>query len=103
MSKYQGWKAFEREKVKRLKKVGWGDAKRNWSSQFSKKDKRDILNTQPWCFQLKYGKRPNLIKAHEEAKEATKKGEVPVGVIRVKGTKKTLVCLSWRDFEWLIK
>lgn len=100
MSKYQAWKEFEREIVRKLRTIG-GKPRRLWDVQLGKGGKIDI----EWyncVFQLKYGKRPNLKQAWEEAKEGAKNHQVPVGVCRLAGTRKTLVVLSWADFEALV-
>ena len=60
------------------------------------------MNVEPYCVQIKAGKQPNLVRAYREAKEEAKKGEVPIGVARWKGAD-TLVCMSWKDFEYLLK
>jgi len=101
MAKYQAWKYFEQEIVRKLKKLGL-PARRNWDSQFVQKDGCDI-ECSPYIFQLKYGKRPNFKEAWMEARTACEEGQIPIGVIRLKEDKSTLVVMSWKDFEWFIK
>ena len=98
MSKYLGWKSFEREITTDLKKNGH-NAKRNWSNQFSKTDPIDVFSP-PFGIQCKYGARPNMVEAYEQAKK--NKGIIPVGVARWKGEQKTLVCIDWKTFLQLI-
>jgi len=103
MSKYLPWKEFERDIVRRLKKAGLSFVKRNWDTQFAKTDPIDIF-AGPFAIQLKYGKKPNLKGAWDEAKNAKNLGKkTPIGVCRYAGTKKTLVVMSWEAFENMIK
>ena len=102
MSKYQAWKSFEQEIVRVFKKMGWTGVKRNWDTQFEEKSGRDLLNTEPYCVQIKYGINPNPVGGWREANSEKKKGEIPVCISRYKEDKNTLVVLSWKDFQWLI-
>ena len=103
MSKYAPWKSFEQDIVNRFKKAGWKQAKRNWDEQFEKKSGRDILNTEPYCIQCKYGKQPSLKKAWIEANTEKKKGEIPIGIARYRGESNTLVVMSIKDLMWMIE
>ena len=103
ISIYLPWKQFEREIVKAFKKAGFRDAKRNWSEQFGEESGKDLINTEPYVIQCKYGVRPNLVGAWQEAAGEAKKGEIPVGIARFKNCKGTFVCLSIKDFMWMIK
>jgi len=105
MSKYLKWKSFERQVTNAFKQAGWEEAKRN-IEQFRKSSGRDILNTEPYCVQTKCGTKHRLLKAYDEAKQAAKKGEIPVVVARYTNRKtapKTFVFMSFADFMWLIK
>ncbi len=103
MSHYKPWKGFEKQIVQLFRKLGWKDAKRNWSEQFGKKSGKDILNTEPYCVQVKHQDRPSLLDAWCEAELEAGKGEIPVGICRFKKIKKTLVVMQLKDFIWLIK
>lgn len=103
MSKYQPWKEFERDIVRRLKGAGLSFVRRNWSPQFAKSDPIDIMAGK-YILQLKYGLRPSLKEAWDQANNAKEAGKkVPVGVVRYRGTKNTLVVISWKEFENLLK
>ena len=71
-----------------MRDVGF-DAKRNWSTQFEESDTVDVI-APPYALQAKWGKRPNLVGAWDQAKE-NGKNLIPVGVARWKGKRKTLV------------
>lgn len=102
MSTYQPWKEFERSLTRKLKLLGL-NAKRNWDSQFVQKDGCDIVCDQ-YVFQLKYGKKPNLAIAFNQAKEAAEKGKAPIGVARYSEENgKTLVVMEWKTFECLLR
>jgi len=103
MSKYLPWKEFERDIVRKLKGAGLSFVRRNWSPQFSGKDPVDILAGK-YVFQLKYGDKPNLKGAWEEANSADHiKGRIPIGVCRFKKERNTLVVMDWKTFENLLK
>ena len=105
MSKYAKWKSAEQQVVKAFKEAGWKDARRNWDEQFAQKSGKDLVETEPYAVQVKAQKRPNPIKAYDEAKSAAKKGEIPVAVIRYTDRKtmpKTFAVISFKDFMWLI-
>lgn len=105
MSKYQAWKQFEREIVGKLKGAGLSFVRRTWSEQFAEGSGIDIRGG-GFAFQLKYGKKPNLVGAWHEANNAMEKEERAIGVARyvVKGKRaRTLVCVDWDTFEWLLK
>jgi len=105
MSRYKRWKSFERFVASKFREAGWEEAKRNFGEQFEAQCGKDILNTEPFVLQCKCGKRPNPIKAYDEAKEEAKQGEIPVAVVRYTNRKKkpkTFVLLSFQDFIWLI-
>ena len=99
MSKYLGWKSFEREITQRMKDTGF-DAKRNWDSQFAKSDLIDVV-APPYGLQLKYGIKPDLVGAWKEASQ--NKDLIPVGIARWKGTRRTLVCIDLETFLRLIE
>ena len=101
MSKYKAWKSFEQELSRRLREAGL-PAKRNWSSQFETKDGIDI-DAGEYVFQLKYGKKPNLVGAWKEANNSKGKDQIPVVVARWKDERNTLAVVSWKVFEDLLK
>lgn len=105
MSSYKPWASFEREIVRKFKDMGF-DATRNWQSQFVSKDGVDVKATDGYhelILQLKYGKQPNLKQALKEAKSAiTNKKQIPMGIVRFKGEKNTVVVLSWEGLERLL-
>lgn len=75
-------------------------AVRNWDDQFEGGSTIDII-APPYGFQLKYGKKPNLLQAFEEASKA--KNLIPVGVVRFAGKKKTLAVVEWKVLKSLIR
>lgn len=105
ISKYAKWKSAEQQVVKAFKEAGWLDARRNWDEQFAQKSGKDLVNTEPYCVQIKCGAKHSVVKAYDEAKSAAKKGEIPVAVIRYTDRKKmpkTFTVISFKDFMWLI-
>lgn len=105
MSSYKPWANFEREVTNDLKDIGF-KSKRNWDSQFKEKDYRDVIATDgfnEFVLQCKYGGKPNMHQAIKEAKlGVTNKKQIPIGVIRYKGTKDTLAVLNWKDLIKLL-
>lgn len=105
MSKYAAWKSFEGDIVKKFKKMGF-DASRNWSSQMTHTDPVDFTasnSKMEFVGQCKYGERPNFKQAIEQARRGcVAKREIPLGVVRFKGQRKTYVVLEWADFEKII-
>jgi Holliday junction resolvase len=106
MSSYKPWANFEREIRKDLVPLGF-DAKRNWSNQFLNKDGADIVATDgenQLVVQCKYGAKPNIMQALKQAESAvTNKKAIPLALVRFKGTKNTIVALSWHDFKKIVK
>ena len=104
MSKYKAWKSFEREIARKFTEMGF-DTKRNWSSQFSKRDTVDLIATDgeiKLMIQCKYGKKPNLKQAWDEANQSIKKNEIPIGICRFLEERNTLIIMSWTNFEKLL-
>lgn len=101
MSKYQSWKWFEHEIVRALRALGLVDAKRNWDEQFEDGCGYDI-RAGNYVFQLKYGKKPNLKRAWDEANNSRDSKEVAVGICRFKEEKNTLAVMAWKDLKNLI-
>lgn len=101
MSVSKPWKALERQIVRDLKAAGF-DAKRNWSSQFVKKDGCDVF-APPYVIQCKYGATPNPRVAFTEAKEAAGKNAIPIAITRKAREGRTLVTMDYRYWLQLIK
>jgi len=105
MSKYLGWKDFERQIVRDLRNLGF-EAKRTWDVQFEEGLGLDVVakkNDLSLAIQAKYGKKPNMRKAYLEAVGAKEKDDVAISVCRFSKDRDTLVVLSWRDFKKLLK
>jgi len=102
MSKMQRTKgaSFERLICAWFKKMGWKSACRNLT-QYQKTDGKDLNNTEPYCCQLKCGKKINIIAAYNEAKEAAKKGEIPICISKI-DRKEVLVTMRLKDFGYLL-
>ncbi len=95
------WKGFEHDLVQKMKKLGFADARRLFE-QFDKGGGIDI-RAGKWVLQLKYGLKPNIIKAFYEVDKDKEKGEIPVAVIRLSQKRDTIVALRWADFEDLLE
>lgn len=72
---------FEREIAKYFQDMGWSKARRKLS-QYQETDGCDLENVEPFVVQCKSGKKINVLIAFKEALGSSKKGEIPMAVVK---------------------
>lgn len=99
MSKYQRTKGANWERVCSIwwRSHGYPFARRKLS-QYQASDGCDIENTEPFIAQCKSGKQINIMKAYKEAQGSSKKGQIPLAMVKY-DREEPLVVLSLDDFD----